>query len=975
MSHRDPTTPLSRNATTPLSSERVGDVRPPFSPGEVLGGRYRVIGIAGAGGMGVVYEVEDLELGERVALKTLHAPHDAPERDIARLRREVQLARRVTHSNVCRIYDAGRHLDVLFVTMELLEGETLAHSLASRGRLDTVEAKEILHQLAAGLQAAHDAGVVHRDFKSANVILVTRGGTRRAVITDFGLARTTVPALSPDVSHSGSLIGTPSSMAPEQIRGEAVTPATDIYALGVVAFELVTGDMPFPDGDLSSLVRRTHDAPPRPSERADGLDPFWDAFVGRCLEREPRDRFASAAEAARALEDGVRPRRSRVTTWMVGAAIALAVIATVAAVVALSTQSPPAAQPVVAARQAVAILGFRNLSQRADAAWLSPALTEMLATELAAAETLRLVAGEEVARVKRDLSLGDVETHAPATLARIREATGADYVVLGSFVLLPDRSLRVDVRVQKTIGPEVAASFRAAGSESDLFALVAAAGAQLREKLGTKAQLADGIDLRRAVPVNAEAARDYAAGVARLRAFDAIGARDALQKAVSADPQFALAYAELSDALAILGYDQHAAEAAAKAVTLSAGLPRSERMLIEAKSHQRARRHDQSIELHRSLVALYPDDPEHRVRLVNALIENSRGKEALAVVQQMQPNDPRTELLAAWVHEMFSDYPAMLAAADRSIARARAARNRDVLAEALIMRGWALAGTARMAEAEPAFDEAEDLFTASGNRAGLGKALRRRSFVAWRSGDLEKARRLNERALRIYHEVGQLLGAANSTGGIGVILKTQGKPREARARFEDALGIYRRIGDRQNTAWALSSIADTYASEKRFDDAIQLYQQALALARELEDIDQTATTLGALGQSLAGQGRTAEAEERLGEAMALFRKNDDRSSAAAVEHALGEIAFQRGDLRTARSRLEHALEERRAIGERGYVAESQVAMARLDLAEGNAAAALAHASAAAMEFETSKMRREHAEAAALIAQANKALKR
>src|SRR5688572_22205280 len=223
----DPTTPLSRNATTPQAATDFD--APRFAEGDVLAGRYRITRIAGAGGMGVVYEAEDLELGERVALKTLHAGAGATEREVARLRREVQLARRVTHPNVCRIYDAGRHENVLFVTMELLEGATLSEHLSTHGRLSAGEAAAILRQLCAGLQAAHDAGVIHRDFKSGNVMLVRRGSDARAVITDFGLARESASTLDALASQAGRIVGTPAYMAPEQIEGAEITAAVDIY--------------------------------------------------------------------------------------------------------------------------------------------------------------------------------------------------------------------------------------------------------------------------------------------------------------------------------------------------------------------------------------------------------------------------------------------------------------------------------------------------------------------------------------------------------------------------------------------------------------------------------------------------------------------------------------------------------------------------------------------------------------------------
>ena len=266
----DPTTPLSRDATTPHSGRTSEEVHR-FRQGEVIAGRYRIVRVAGIGGMGVVYEVEDLELGERVALKTLHAGPGADEQEVARLRREAQLSRRVTHPNVCRIYDAGRHGEIIFVTMELLEGETLSEHLVARGRLAPDSAANILRQICAGLQAAHDAGVIHRDFKSGNVMLVTRGSDTRAVITDFGLARQSGPALDAFASH-GRIAGTPAYMAPEQIQGAALTPAVDIYALGVVAFELVTGETPFRDTSLPGLVRRLHEPPPTPRDYFPEID-------------------------------------------------------------------------------------------------------------------------------------------------------------------------------------------------------------------------------------------------------------------------------------------------------------------------------------------------------------------------------------------------------------------------------------------------------------------------------------------------------------------------------------------------------------------------------------------------------------------------------------------------------------------------------------------------------------------------------
>lgn len=986
----DPTTPLSGNETPPQSASDLDGPR--FHEADVIAGRYRITRIAGAGGMGVVYEAEDLELGERVALKTLHAGAGATEREVSRLRREVQLARRVTHPNVCRIYDVGRHGDIVFVTMELLEGPTLTEHMTSHGRLSTGEATAILRQLSEGLQAAHDAGVIHRDFKSGNVMLVRRGSDARAVITDFGLARESAPTLDALASQAGRIVGTPAYMAPEQIEGAEITPSVDIFALGVVAFELATNEMPFRDTSLPGLVKRLHEPPPSPRVYVASIDPLWEAMILRCLARNPEDRFVTAADVARAIDpespetiamsqhalsaSAPALRRSRTAL-----AIAVALLLAIAAIVAFITTRrqpppPPAAVAAKPVRRAVAVLGFRNLSQRADAAWLSTALAEMLATELAAAESLRIIPGEEVARAKRDLTIADVDSHAAETLAKVRGAIGADFVVLGSYVALADGKLRLDLRVQRTTGGEMTASFGTTGTEGDLFALVAEAGSQLRSRLGADARLAEGLDLRHGVPRNTDAARSFAEGVARMRAHDAVGARAALERAVAADPQFALAYGELSDAYSLLGYDERAAATARRAVEISGGLPRAEKLLLEAKYHQRAHRFQEAIDLYRTLVVQFPDDPEHRIRLVTALLENSRGDEASAEVAAMRKMrgafdaDPRVDLLDAQAADVSSDHKRMLASADRSIAKARASQNRDVVGEALIWRAWALAMLSRNPESLAAFEEAEELFAADGNRAGIAKSLRQRSYVYWRRGELDEARRLSERALRIYREVGQQLGAASSTGGIGVILNSQGDHTAARQRFTEALEIYRRIGDRQNIAWALSSIAGTHLMQNDVDAAIRGYEDAIAQARQLGDVEQTANSLANVGVAYSAKGDLTKSEERMKEALELFRKNSDRSMVASCELALGNLAYRRGDLRGARTYYDRTLKEHREMGERGGVADDQRALAEVDLEEGNPTSALANATAAASEYEAENRSADRVRALLLAARAN-----
>ena len=268
-----------------------------FVPGTVVAERYRVLGLLGRGGMGEVYRAEDFKLGQQVALKFLPP---ALARDPSRLERfhaEVRLARQVSHPNVCRVYDIGEIDGQTYLTMEYIDGEDLSTLLRRIGRLPRDKAIEIARQLCAGLAAAHERGVLHRDLKPANVMLDGRGRVR---ITDFGLA-----GVVGAVEAGGTRAGTPAYMAPEQLTGGEGTVASDLYALGLVLYEVFTGKRAFKGETLAELQRSREDSTPTPpSTLVDGFDPAVESVLLRCLEQDPRQRPKSALLVAAALPGG-----------------------------------------------------------------------------------------------------------------------------------------------------------------------------------------------------------------------------------------------------------------------------------------------------------------------------------------------------------------------------------------------------------------------------------------------------------------------------------------------------------------------------------------------------------------------------------------------------------------------------------------------------------------------------------------------
>lgn len=292
-----------------------------FGAGQTIAGRYEIERFIGRGGMGEVYLAFDRVLRERVALKTLLSTISDNPQAVRRLLSEARLARRISHPNVCRVHDVGLHDEpgrvderLHFLTMEFIDGKRLAQLLRD-GMLDISVVVQIARQILAGLGAAHAAGVLHRDLKSDNIMVTEQAAGQssglRIAITDFGLSQ----ALGGDMSAPRFIgqerVGSVSYMAPEQILGQELTPATDLFAFGVVLFEMLCGTLPFEcDGRTKqTAMRRLLQHPPAPSQRRPEVGPALDALVLRCLMVNPADRFASAAETLHALDEGAETSR------------------------------------------------------------------------------------------------------------------------------------------------------------------------------------------------------------------------------------------------------------------------------------------------------------------------------------------------------------------------------------------------------------------------------------------------------------------------------------------------------------------------------------------------------------------------------------------------------------------------------------------------------------------------------------------
>jgi eukaryotic-like serine/threonine-protein kinase len=767
----------SRSSTGPLGTEthpgRKRRFEPAFRAGDVIDKRFVILSLLGRGGMGEVYEADDLELHERVALKTIRTdglPLSGKAQE--RFRREILLARKVTHVNVCRIFDFALHQgvggeEIPFLSMELLRGETLSDYLLRRSRLATDEALVLVRQIAAGLSAAHQAGIVHRDFKSANVILASGGdGNVRAVVTDFGLAHSTESGAVPGSEFSG----TPAYMAPEQVEGRETTTATDVYALGIVMYEMVTGALPFAGSSSPASVanQRLVDEPPPPSISVPGLDARWEQAILKCLERDPAKRFATVEDVVNALSPPIPIVAEAGTARMRPKArvlLAAGLLASLGAVAVLYTTRPaPVAAPVAGnkARRSLAVLGFSNLSGRPEAAWLSTALSEMLTTDLAASESLRTVPGESIRQMKIELTpMGGFGLE---TMARIRRNLGTDLVVSGSYFVPPkekDGRIRIDIWVQQASDAETILAFNESGSEGELLDLVGRFGTRIRLALGEAPLAADQASAAAASrPASTEAARLYAEGLVRLRQFDARGAKERLEAAVALDPQYPHAYSALSLAWSELGHDEKAQENARRALELSGRLSREEKLLAEARYAEANVDRTKTMQVYERLFAWAPDDLEYGLRLVQAHLDlgdaraAQKALDAIGAASAEVRADPRVLLSAARIKLRGADPRAARDLAAQARRRAEVQALDFVAAQAALTEASAAFQTQDLEGSLELYRYAEQFHSKTGNRVKEAEVKSRLAEIASGSWDLETAERLGSEVVATYEALG-----------------------------------------------------------------------------------------------------------------------------------------------------------------------------------------------------------------------------
>jgi serine/threonine protein kinase/tetratricopeptide (TPR) repeat protein/TolB-like protein len=962
-------------ATQTLSHVAVSEAEDSL-PGKTIA-HYKVLRRLDSGGMGTVYEAEDLRIGRHVALKLLLEGQASHGKALLRFQQEARAIATLNHPHICTLYEVEEYEGNPVIVMELLEGETLRERLKV-GRVPLQQVLQWGIEVADALEAAHLAGLIHRDIKPANVFLNRRGVIK---VLDFGLAKLSLGAVeahspNPDgegLTSLGAIPGTTQYMSPEQIRGDELDGRTDVFSLGVLLYEMATGQRPFAERNIALTIDAVlHKQPVPPRVINAELPPSLEQILNKALEKNRQLRYQSPMELRTDLQallhntdsGAVKATRADVTpaseshwtvpvlrkrsTWFFVGAFLLAVAVGIGIFVTRTLRSGSRLSEHAKARRSVAVLGFRNLSGSPDQEWVSTAISEMLGTELASGNKVRVIPGENVAHMKLDLSLPVTDSYAPETLLKIRGNLGADEVVVGSFLGLGKDTqgpLRIDLRVQDATAGETIAAVSESGTEAELAELVTRVSSELREKLGMGS--VPGEEVQRAgasLPGNPEAVRFYSEGLAKLRAFDAGAARDLFEKAVAADPSHALSHSFLAQSLSSLGYDAKARAEASKAYELSQNLPRRDQLLVEGHYRELQNDYPAAIEIYQTLLKFFPDDIEIGLRLVSTQTKAGQGKNSLATVAQLHQipgtasQDARIDVAEAEARQSLGDFK-------------NAQHSASVAADLALRQGNRL-GEFDKALAE--FAGVRDLSLKSGNPRAATRALSGYATVLYDKGDFEGARKAYDQALGIASRIGAQQNVATTSSNIGNIFFERGQLEEARRYYQQALDIDRTLGS-PFMAGDLGSLANVMDGMGDLPGAVRMQQQSLEAFRSSGDRRGEATTLSNLGNILIEQGRLTEAAARFGEQLAIQEQIGYRKGQGFGLAGISDVLRAQDRLEDARSKTEEAMALRKELGDTTNLAYSQMQLAQILFEQGSSADAAGLAQEAAGAFDRKKM--------------------
>jgi eukaryotic-like serine/threonine-protein kinase len=925
---------------TPTSSGRSSG---PLSIGQSFG-RYHVIRVLGVGGMGVVYQAWDEQLEVAVAIKVIRPQieEDPSEAEVLekRFKRELVLARQVTHRSVIRIHDMGEIDGIKYITMPYIQGSNLEAIIKKTGKLPASRALAIGKQIASGLQAAHEVGVVHRDFKPANILIDAED---HALITDFGIARSVSSATVGTVG----VIGTVEYMAPEQARGQQVDQRADIYAFGLVLRDALIGHRAAPKSEtgVAELMTRMQNAPPRARTIEPSIPEALDEIIDRCLHPDPAGRYQTTKELVitlEALDDNGHPRVPVATartivipglgktkrTPMIAAAAVVILLGGTATWLVLrgrGSESSTSSGPVRTA--SLAILPFRNASGDGSLDWLGSSLAETLRNGIGLSSSLHVVSPDRVHQVLTDLRLASDAAFDPATLRRLADFTSADTIVWGQFVKFGDAvtitGTLEDLKTQRSVALKAEAA-----NQGALISAVDQLAQSIRDGLAVSAETSKELQSTAIKPStqSLQALRAYNEGLELARQGKQAEALKSFQSATEADPDFALAYSKLGQTYANLNYDNEAGRYSRRAVELGERLPAAERYQVLATHSRIINDSKKAIESYEQLLTISPNDPQVQFDLAT-LYENSgdvdRARDHFAKALDSDGKWIDALLAMGRVETKRRNVQGSLDYLNRALTLSVQLENDEAKSRILQAIGISYKRLNKPEDALRNYQESLAIKRRLSQKGGMAASLAEIGQVEARLGHSGNALKAYTEALQLRREIGDKRGVGNSLLDLGAFYSNSGKDDEALPYYRESLQIQRELGDVNYEALLLNNIGYVYLNKAQYDDAVTNFERALQLREKANVAADTALTLHNLADTSALLGQYDRAQQYYLRALELWRSSGDRRNAAAESYRIADVFGSQGRYAAAVKSTDEAVKALRDLRDRSpYLAEA-----------------------------------------------------
>jgi serine/threonine protein kinase len=642
-----------------------------LSRGSVFAGRYEILDELGEGGMGKVYRVIDKKINEEVSLKLIRPEIASDKNTIERFGNELKLARKIAHRNVCKMYHFSEEAGTHYIIMEYVRGEDLKGMIRMMGQMSPSQVVSIAKQVCKGLTEAHNLGVIHRDLKPQN-IMIDRGGNAR--IMDFGLARL---ISAKGITGAGVMLGTPEYISPEQAETKDVDHRTDIYSLGVILYEMVTGRLPF-EGETAISIAMKHksEVPRDPTNYNPQIPQDLSNVILKCMEKDPENRYQSVREIQDELEkieqafptsERVVPRKTPITSKEVTVRFSLRklfipvlvfVAVIIVGVIIWQLLPKEEAIPFPSDKPSLAVMYFKNNTGDVSLNHWRSALSDLLITDLSQSRYIRILSGERLFYILRQLGQQEATTFSSDILKEVATKGRVENILVGSFTRAADK-FRINITLQDANSGELLSSESVEGvGEESFYAMVDELTRKIKSNFEfSKQEVVDDID-REVITITTsspEAYKYYSEGRKFHLEAEYFKSLSSMQKALKIDPEFAMAYRSAAMSFSNMGTTAAKRKNMEKAFELRYRVSERERYIIEGDYYRTSwRTNDKAMEAYLKLLELYPEDSIGNTNLGILYADMEEWDKAIKLYEVIMQNSPESHFSFWNVSEVYA---------------------------------------------------------------------------------------------------------------------------------------------------------------------------------------------------------------------------------------------------------------------------------------------------------------------------------